>query len=210
VKRILFFILCLEGAVLSFNVAASSALVPSIASSFALSQFVTGNIIWLYMIPYGLAALFYGPLVRLFNARKIELTCIFLFSLSNLMAGFAGHIRMLFIARFLMGIFGASVIPLGIILISRYARKDARGGHIGVFFASSFVSSLAGLLLSGVIPWRAIFVISRLFWFCSLGFYVFLYAGILKRGVTKVSVFGYPLLFQEQEGNRVVHIYIFL
>ncbi|MFA4988126.1 MAG: MFS transporter [Candidatus Omnitrophota bacterium] len=205
-KRILFFILCLEGAVLSFNVAASSALVPSIASSFALSQFVTGNIIWLYMIPYGLAALFYGPLVRLFNARKIELICIFLFSMSNLMAGLAGHIRVLFIARFLMGIFGASVIPLGIILISRYARKDARGGHIGVFFASSFVSSLAGLLLSGVIPWRAIFVIPACL---GLALWVFMYFYLpdLEAGKQKIR-FGYPLLFRSRKAIGLF-IYIF-
>ena len=118
-KKSTFILLCLEGAVLSFNVAASAALIPSIACDFVLSQFVVGKIVWLYMIPYGVAALFYGPLVRLFDARKVELTCIFLFSLANFLAGIAGNIATLFAARFLMGLFGASVIPLGLILIAR-------------------------------------------------------------------------------------------
>ena len=78
-KRTTFIILCLEGAVLSFNVAAAAALIPSIAVDFALSQFMVGKIIWLYMLPYGLAAFFYGPLVRLFDACKVELFCILLF-----------------------------------------------------------------------------------------------------------------------------------
>ncbi|MDD5584093.1 MAG: hypothetical protein PHV55_03455, partial [Candidatus Omnitrophica bacterium] len=72
-KKLTFIILCLEGAILSFNVAASAALIPSISSDFGLPQFITGRIIWLYMIPYGAAALLYGPLVRAFDAKKIEI-----------------------------------------------------------------------------------------------------------------------------------------
>ncbi|MDD5115631.1 MAG: MFS transporter [Candidatus Omnitrophica bacterium] len=161
-KRLVFVILCLEGAVLSFNVAAAAALVPSIASDFALSQFLVGRIVWLYMIPYGLAALFYGPLVRIFDARKVELVCMFLFSLANLMAGFSGSIMVLFTARFMMGLFGASVIPLGLILIGRRLDGPKRGRYIGIFFGSTFVASLLGLFLSGLINWRMIFVIPAL------------------------------------------------
>jgi len=159
VKKVTFSILCLEGAVLSFNVAASAALIPSIAVDFALSQFVVGKIIWLYMIPYGLAAFFYGPLVRVFDARKVELFCIFLFSLANLLAGISQNIATLFVARSMMGFFGASVIPLGLILIARRLNEAKRGRYIGLFFGSTFVASLLGLFLSGVINWRLIFII---------------------------------------------------
>jgi len=38
-------------------VAAVSAIVPSIANTFAVSEFLAGKAIWLYMLPYGLAAL---------------------------------------------------------------------------------------------------------------------------------------------------------
>ena len=83
-KRRTFVILCIEGALLSFNVAASAALVPSIAREFVLSQFLVGKIVWLYMLPYGLAALAYGPLVRSFDAKKIELASLFCFSCANI------------------------------------------------------------------------------------------------------------------------------
>lgn len=154
-----FVILCLEGAVLSFNVAAVAAVVPSIAREFSLSQFIVGKIIWLYMLPYGVAALAYGPLVRVLDARKVELGCLLLFSLANLMAGVAGHIRILFAARFLMGVFGASVVPLALVLISRHAVPIRRGRLVGIFFSATFVASLLGLFLSGVMPWRLLFII---------------------------------------------------
>jgi predicted MFS family arabinose efflux permease len=134
-KKSTFAILCLEGAVLSFNVAAAAALIPSIAKDFVLSQFLIGRIVWIYMLTYGLAAFIYGPLVRKFDARRVELACIFLFSLANLMAGLSRSINTLFLGRFFMGLFGASVIPLGLILIAKHISKENRGKiHRNVFW----------------------------------------------------------------------------
>jgi len=163
VRRTVFFILCLEGAVLSFNVAACSALVPSISKEFSISQFQAGPIIWLYMLAYGVSALFYGPLLRVFDAKKIELVCFLLFSFSNLLAAVSGNLATFFIARFFMGVFGASVIPLVLILIANHAEAASRGKLIGIFFSATFVASLLGLFLSGIVPWRMIFLIPAIF-----------------------------------------------
>jgi len=187
-NRLTFIILCLEGAVLSFNVAAAAALVPSIASTFALSQFTVGKIIWLYMLPYGIAALVYGPLVRAFDAKKVELWCLFLFSCANLTAALAKNISTLFTARFLMGLFGASVIPLGLILIARHIESARRGRFIGIFFGSTFVASLLGLALSGVVHWRMIFLLPAIAGFL-LCIAVYFYLPSFKKdtGVFKIN-----------------------
>ena len=204
-KRVTFSILCLEGAVLSFNVAAAAALIPSIAFDFVLSQFVVGKIVWLYMLPYGLAAFFYGPLIRAFDARRVELICIFLFSLANLMAGLAGNITTLFIARFLMGLFGASVIPLGLILIAKRVSLNQRGSYIGIFFGATFIASLLGLLLSGVIHWRLIFIIPAV-----LGFvlWVFMYISLpsFKEDLGRWR-FGY---FTALSNKSVIRIFVYI
>lgn len=154
-----FFILCLEGALLSFNVAAAAALVPAIAADFGAGQFIAGRLVWFYMLPYGAAALVYGPLVRVYPARRIELAFFGLFSLANIGAACAGSLRILFVSRFLMGAFGASVVPLVLILISRYYPAQGRGGRVGIFFGATFAASLLGLFLSGLLPWRLIFLI---------------------------------------------------
>ncbi len=167
-----FILLCLEGALLSFNVASSAALVPAIARDFNLSQFLAGKITWLYMLPYGIAALIYGPLIRAFNARKVELTCFFCFSLANLLAGVSQNISMLFLARFLMGVFGASVIPLGLILIAKHVPVQKRGKFVGIFFSASFFASFLGLFLSGILPWRLIYLIPAVL---GLILWVFIY-----------------------------------
>lgn len=206
-KKTTFAILCLEGAVLSFNVAACAALIPSIAVDFALSQFVVGKIIWLYMLPYGLAALFYGPLVRLFDARKVELFCIFLFSLANLLAGVSQNIATLFAARFMMGLFGASVIPLGLIVIARRLEQAKRGRYIGLFFGSTFVASLVGLFLSGIINWRLIFIIPAACGFILLIF-MYIYLPSFKEDVGNFRL-GYLEAFRNKKVIKIFS-YIFL
>lgn len=172
-NKLTFIILCLEGAILSFNVAAVAALVPSIAADFGVSGFIVGRIIWLYMIPYGIAALFYGPLVRAFDAKKIELVCLLFFSFANLTAAFSRNIMTLFSARFFMGFFGASVIPLALILIAQSFESKKRGRMVGAFFASTFVASLLGLILSGILPWRFIFLLPALSGFLLLALMYF-------------------------------------
>ncbi|MFA5319646.1 MAG: MFS transporter [Candidatus Omnitrophota bacterium] len=164
----LFVLLCAGGAVLSFNVAAAAALIPSIASEFTLSQFTAGKIIWLYMLPYGISALFYGPLIRSYGPKKIESACLFIFSLANLIAALCQSFDQLCMARLLAGISGASITPLAIIMVSRRAPREERGKYIGLFFSSTFVSSLAGLFLSGILPWRSIFLIPAIAGFALL------------------------------------------
>lgn len=201
-----FTILCLEGAVLSFNVAATAALIPSIASDFGLSQFITAKIVWLYMLSYGIAALFYGPLVRFLDAKKVELFCLFFFSLANLLAALAGNIYVLFAARFFMGVFGASVIPLGLILIGRHIENKNRGRFVGLFFSATFIASLAGLFLSGIVHWRIIYLIPAVLGFVLL-FFIRYYLPSFKKDTSGLKI-NYPAVFKDKT-VRAVFTYIF-
>lgn len=158
-RRTPFAILCLGGAILSFNVAASAALVPSIARDFQVAPFIAARIVWVYMLAYGVGALIYGPLVRLFDPKDVHLFCYIFFSLANLTAALSKKMQILFAARLFMGIFGAAFIPIALILIGRHAQEKNRGRLIGAFFGFTFIASLLGLFLSGVISWRMIYLI---------------------------------------------------
>ena len=189
-KNGLFIILCAGGAILSFNVAATAALIPSIASEFTLSQFTAGKLIWLYMLPYGISALFYGPLIRSFGAKRIESACLLIFSLANLSAAFCYSFDQLCISRLLAGISGASITPLAIIMVSRSVSRNKRGKYIGLFFSVTFVSSLAGLFLSGILPWRAIFLIPAAAGFTLLvPLFLYLPEGSLRREKFRMEYF---------------------
>lgn len=174
-KKLTFILLCLEGAVLSFNIAAAAVLIPSMAADFAIPRLWMGRIIWLYMLPYGVAALLWGPLARLVDARKIKLACLFCFSLANLAACLTHSITLFLAARFFMGVFGASVIPLTLILVSYHIGESSRATYLGAFFSTTFVASLLGLAFSGFIHWRLIFLIPAILGFAlTIIMYVYL------------------------------------
>lgn len=204
-RKTTFSILCCEGAILSFNVAAAAALIPSIAKDFGVSQFIAGRIIWLYMLPYGIAALLYGPLVRAYDAKIVEWICLFLFSLSNLLAALSKNISVLFLARFFMGVFGASVIPLALILISRHIDSERRGRFVGIFFGSTFIASLLGLFLSAVIGWRLIFLIPGILGFI-LWIHIYFYLPNFKPDAGKFK-FNYLAALKDK---TVISVFVYI
>jgi len=158
-NKIRYIIFCIIGTIIAFNVACVSAVVPSIARSLGKPDFLVGSIIWAYMIPYGVCALFYGPLSRRFSIKGILLVCLSLFSIFNFLSAFAHTFKLLFVYRFIVGIFASAMTPLTLIFIAHHFDLKVRGKAVGKFFSITFISSLSGLFLSGIIPWRYIFII---------------------------------------------------
>ena len=157
-KTMSFFIYC-GGMLLSFNVAATAALIPSIALSLSKDPLIVGEMIWLYMIPYGVFALLYVPLSRIISMKIVVAVSFLLFSLANLSVGLSHNLAQIFTFRVFAGIFGASVIPLTFFIVGTNTDKQKRGRTLGFFFSLTFISSLCGLFLSGIINWRYIYII---------------------------------------------------
>lgn len=139
--------------------ASISAMVPQIAADFSLSAFIVGRINWAYMLPYGIVALLWGPLTRRFDAKSIALFTLLLFSCFSFLSGAASSYGALFVFRFCVGIFACAVTPLALVYLADNANDARRGRYVGVFFSSTFISSLAGLFLSGLVSWRMMFYI---------------------------------------------------
>lgn len=137
-------------------------MVPSIAKTLGIDEFAAARTVWCYMLPYGIAALVYGPLARAVESKRILLVCLSVLCLAHGLAGAAGGIRGLYLARAVAGVSGAAIIPLALIIIAQHARPEERGAQVGKFFSLTFLASLAGQFLSGVIPWRALFVLPAL------------------------------------------------
>jgi len=138
-------------------VASISAIVPAIARDLGISVFVVGRVNWAYMLPYGVCALFYGPLTRFFHNRQINVATLSFFALFSLLSGCAADYRALFVFRFLVGVFAAATTPLVLIYLADRAAPEKRGKYVGFFFSATFMATLLGLFLSGLVSWRWMF-----------------------------------------------------
>jgi len=154
-----FAIFCLTFFTVSFGVAAMAPLVPSIAAYFGKTQGYALRLTWLYMLPYGVCALFWAPLTRVVKVKHLLLLGSFGFFCSALLFSFSKTIQQAFVFRFLMGSFGCSFVPLCLITIAKTVSGRDKAKYIGIFFALSYVSTFVSVFLSGFLLWRIIYLI---------------------------------------------------
>lgn len=153
-----FRLLCIQAAVVSFNVAAIAAMIPSIAVSFRQTPLFMGKLTWLYMLPYGLGALLWGPLSHKFRADHLLRQIFFLYALSCCGVVFSRTVVQIFFCTFCMGLSSSGITPLSLIIIGHSAAPQ-KGRQVGTYFSGTFIASLCGLLLSGFMDWRYIYLI---------------------------------------------------
>jgi len=130
--------------------------------AFGIPDFTMGSIIVAYMIPYGVAALLYGPLSRVVNTKKVALYCLFIFSISSFVSGIVDSFNLLIFSRVVAGIAASAIIPLSLALIGDIMPYEKRGKAVGIFFSVTFASSVSGVFLSGLVDWRWMFLIPAL------------------------------------------------
>jgi len=156
-KRNIFILLCSGCISISFNVAAIVAVLPSMAVDLDVNAVAISRILPAYMIPYGLGALIYAPLMRLFSCRIILYVPLCVYSLAAFLCFWDQSLGTLMLGRMVMGVSGASIIPIALILIGKIFARDVRGRLVGLLFGTSFISSIAGITLGGLVHWRWLF-----------------------------------------------------
>jgi predicted MFS family arabinose efflux permease len=154
-----FLIFCLMFFAVSFGVTAMAALVPSIARHFGVLPRYAIKLTWLYMLPYGVVALFWGPLTRVVKIKTILLITSFGFFASALLFSLSPSIGQAFVFRFLMGCFACGFVPLALITVGKSVTAKKKTKYIGIFFGISYVSTFLSVFLSGLIDWRFIYFI---------------------------------------------------
>ncbi len=156
-RSVVYILMCLGCFVISFNVAAISAAVPEISRDLRYSDFEVARIIPYYLMPYGIGALLYAPLTRFFSFRRILCLVMAFYGLACYVCSVATDLNVLLAGRVAMGISGAGVIPMGLMLIGEHFDKSIRGRLVGVFFSHAFIASIAGLVVGAYADWPMIF-----------------------------------------------------
>ncbi|MEE8381190.1 MAG: MFS transporter [Thermodesulfobacteriota bacterium] len=206
-KKKLLFLLCLQGALISFNVASIAGVIPAMSRALGVPDFTMGNIIVAYMLPYGVAALLYGPLSRIVDTKKVTLCCLFLFSLSSFVSGIADSFYLLIFSRVVAGIAAAAIIPLSLVLIGRLVPYEKRGKAVGTFFSVNFSSSVTGVFLSGLVGWKWMFLVPALGGWVVIGLIFFLFPSI-EREQRGFKADYFSVLFKDK--RCALFAYIFL
>ncbi len=156
-KKLTFALLCLANITISFNFAALAAAIPLMSRDLIEPTISVSRVLHYYMIPYGLGALIYAPLVRRLSFKSVLTDSLIMYVLSNFICALSHSLSVILTARIVMGLAAAGIVPVTLIVIGKFFEKEVRGRMVGMFFSMSFMASLAGIALSGVAHWRWLF-----------------------------------------------------
>lgn len=139
--------------------------VPDIAETFSLLPSQVSWVVTGYIIFYAIGALIYGKLADLYPLKRLLAIGLILFALGSVV-GFLAPNYIIVVAGRMIQAMGASAIPALVFIVpSRYFPKE-KGMVMGIIsstmaFASG-VGPVAGGLISGVLSWKYLFLISTL------------------------------------------------
>lgn len=137
---------------------------PDIAREFALLPSQAGWVIVGYAIIFALGSMTYGKLADIYSLRRLITFGVSLFAVGSLIGLFSNGFAMLIVARLVQSL-GASAIPaLAMLIPIRYYPFSERGRVLGIAASSiafgAGIGPLTGGLVTGLLHWRYLFLVS--------------------------------------------------
>jgi len=135
--------------------------IPSMAHSLNVSAIDLKVALISYFLSLAIFIPISGWLADKFGTQKVFLSAIALFTLSSIFCGFSTHLYELVLARFIQGMGGAFMIPVGRLIIVRLFQRDELISAMNRVIIPALIGPALGPLLGGIISeafsWRWIF-----------------------------------------------------
>lgn len=186
-------------------------LIPGLSSYFNVSEQTIGLIVPAFLIPYGIATLFYGLLADKAGTKVIILISFLLFSVFTALTAFSQSVSQLIFWRLVTGIGASGVIPISLAWIGQTYTYAERGRPLGFVFGAvagggAFGAS-AGVFLESFIGWKMLFsgvgIAAFIVWtILYVAYQKMPKVRVIKQGLTLHKVFtGYKQLLTSLRGK---------
>ncbi|MDO9358860.1 MAG: MFS transporter [Polaromonas sp.] len=142
------------------------AMLPELSRSFSVSLTQAAQVVSVFAVVYGLAQLVYGPLGDRFSKFGIVTFATLACSIGSIVAVFASTLDMLLVARVMVAMGAAAVIPLSMAWVGDTVAYELRQEMLARIGLGTTLGLVSGLLVGGVMTdllgWRWAFVLMTL------------------------------------------------
>jgi predicted MFS family arabinose efflux permease len=139
-------------------------LIPALSLEFRSSTAFLGMLVPAFMLPYGISALFYGPISDRIGRKPVILTLLGMMVVTIAGAATAHTATQLLVWRVLGGVTTAGIVPIALALVGDLFSYEERGRPLGWIFAAGAggmaFGSMFGALLNPFIGWRNEFLMT--------------------------------------------------
>jgi predicted MFS family arabinose efflux permease len=136
-------------------------LIPRLATVFNVSVQTMGLAVPAYLVAYGTATLFYGPLSDRWGRRPVIIGSLAVFVVLTALTSFAHSSAELTVVRLVTGLGAGGIVPLALALIGDLFPYQQRGRPIGWLFGAMSGGmaggSVAGVMLEPFVSWQGLF-----------------------------------------------------
>lgn len=137
---------------------------PAMAKSFGVEPVRLSVAITVYMLSAAIFLPLSGWLADRFGAKRVFLASIVLYASGSLACAFAGSLEAMIAARFIQGAAGATLMPVGRLVLLRTTPKSELVGAMSVVTMPALLGPVIGPVLGGAIvtfaDWPWIFLIN--------------------------------------------------
>lgn len=134
------------------------AMLPELAQVFSVSLGQAANVVSVFAMVYGAAQLFYGPMGDRLGKFRIVTYATLACSVGSVMAVFATSLGMLVVARMMVALGAAAIIPLAMAWVGDIAPHDQLQETLARIGLGSTLGIVGGQLLGGLLTdtlgWR--------------------------------------------------------
>ena len=204
--------------IIFFQVYMVAPLIPELSTYFKVSEQHIGLIVPAFLIPYGIATLFFGVFADRFGTKKVILTSFSIFAVFTALTATSQTVPQLIFWRMMAGIGASGVIPISLAWIGHAYPYEHRGLPIGYIFGAvaggGAFGSFAGVFLESVIGWRLlfllVFVLAVFVWILIIHAYQKVELKTKKQGLTWSGVFTTYYNLLKNPRGRNAYLYVML
>lgn len=142
------------------------AMLPELSREFEASLSSAAQTVSLFAVTYGLAQLIYGPLGDRLGKFRVVTFATLACSLGSVLCAFAPNLNVLIVARVLVALGAAAIIPLSLAWVGDSVPYERRQETLARLSLGSTLGIVAGQLLGGVftdtLGWRWAFALMTL------------------------------------------------
>jgi len=149
---------------ITFMITSMNVALPFISEDFQADVILLGWVVTAYVLAVAVLSLPFGRISDIFGIKKLFLAGVVLYTLGLILAAVSNSTITLIIARAILGIGGALVVPNALAMIIAVYPANERGKALGLNTACVFMGSSLGPFLGGILTahlgWRSIFLIN--------------------------------------------------
>lgn len=138
-------------------------LLPTIAASLGVSVAAAGSAVTLYLLPYGLCQIGYGPLADRLGKFRVIRTSMLVLGVGTLACALAPSLLVLDLFRLLTGMAAAAIFPMSVAHVGDTLPYAERPRAIGILMSGAAVGQALSMAIGGAIghflDWRLVFLV---------------------------------------------------